>query len=213
MTRQGIDTHDLADIKHASELGYTIKLLAVSRLVEGKLESHVSPTLVRDDTPLAQVNGPFNAIALQGDVVGESWYSGRGAGQLPTASAGLADLVDLAVGRAQLTFQRLELWKSQTRFPLLPAEESSSRFYLRMLVEDRPHVLADIADVLGRHEISIASVIQHEAEAGENHHPLPTVSLIIMTHRTTAGQLQRAEQDLEKLKAINAPIVQMRVAD
>lgn len=213
LTRQGIDTLDLADIKHASELGYTIKLLAVSRLVEGKLETHVSPTLVRDDTPLAQVNGPFNAIALQGDVVGESWYSGRGAGQMPTASAVLADLVDLAVGRAQLTFQRLELWKNQTRFPLLPAEASSSRFYLRMLVEDRPHVLADIADVLGRHEISIASVIQHEAEAGENHNPLPTVSLIIMTHRTTAGQLQRAERELKKLKTINAPIVQMRVAD
>lgn len=213
LPRMGIDTLDLADIKYASELGYTIKLLAVSRLVNGKVESHVSPTLVREDTPLAQVNGPFNAIALQGDVVGESWYSGRGAGQMPTASAVLADLVDLAVGRAQLTFERLELWKNQSRFPLLPAEESSSRFYLRMLVEDRPHVLADIADVLGRHEISIASVIQHEAESGENHTPQTTVSLVIMTHRTTAGQLQRAESGLKNLKTLQAPLVKMRVAD
>lgn len=213
LSRKGIDTLELADIKYASELGYTIKLLAVSRLVDGKLESHVSPTLVREDSPLAQVNGPFNAIALQGDVVGDTWYSGRGAGQLPTASAVLADLVDLAVGRAQLTFQKLELWKKQERFPLLPSEKSSSRFYLRMLVEDRPHVLADIADVLGRHEISIASVIQHEAEATENSAPRTTVSLVIMTHRTTGGQLQRADEELKKLKAIKTSIVQMRVAD
>lgn len=211
--RQGIDTLDLLDIKYATELGYTIKLLAVSRLEQGKLESHVTPTLVRADSPLAQVNGPFNAIALQGDVVGDTWYSGRGAGQLPTASAVIADLVDLAVGRAQLTFQQLELWKTQQRFALLPTEKSSSRFYLRMLVEDRPHVLADIADVLGRHEISIASVIQHEAEKAENSAEQSTVSLIIMTHRTTTGQLRQADQELRQLKSLKAPLVQMRVAD
>lgn len=132
---------------------------------------------------------------------------------MPTASAVLADLVDLAVGRAQLTFQRLELWNRQNRFPLLSPEESSSKFYLRMLVEDRPHVLADIADVLGRHQISIASVIQHEAESEEDQNSRASVSLVIMTHRSTEGQLQRADRELNQLKTLRAPIVQMRVAD
>lgn len=213
LPRQGIDTLDLADLKYAAEFGYTVKLLAVSKLVNGKLESHVTPTLIRHSTPIAQVNGPFNAIALQGDVVGETWYSGRGAGQLPTASAVVADLIDMAVGRAQLTFSQLGLWEEQHQFPLLPAAESSSRYYLRLNVEDRPHVLADVADILGRHEISIASVIQHEAPEMEEATSQAIVPLVIMTHRTTAGQLQLAETALHALPAVRKPMVRMRVAD
>jgi homoserine dehydrogenase len=210
--RQGIDTLELADIRYAAELGYVVKLLAVSKLVNGMLELHVMPTLVRRHTPLAGVQGPFNAIGLAGDVVGETWYFGRGAGQLPTASAVLADLIDLAVGRAQLTFSRLEIW-AKDAFPIQPTEKMSSRYYLRFNVEDRPHVLADIADVLGRNNISIASVIQHEAPESDDSGTRSLVPLVIMTHRTAAGNLMAAERELAQLNALHPPSVRMQVAD
>jgi len=209
--RQGIDTLELSDIKYAAELGYTVKLLAVAKLVRQQLELHVSPTFVRKSAPLAQIPGPFNAVALTGDVVGETWYSGRGAGQLPTASAVLADVIDMAVGRAQITFERLGLWRSEPNFPLLPAAEMETRYYLRFNIQDRPHMLADIADVLGRNEISIASVIQHEPEEKD---PRPShVPLVIMTHRTTHGNWQRAEAELQRLQALAPPLVRIPVAD
>lgn len=213
--RQGIDTLDLSDIRYAAELGYTVKLLAISRLIEGQLEMHVCPTLVKHQTPLAEVHGSFNAVALSGDVVGDTWYSGRGAGQMPTTSAVLADLIDMAVGRAQLTFQQLELWRTEPSFPMLPTSLTSSRYYLRFNIEDRPHMLADIADVLGRHQISIASVIQHEAPdpaqdavGGKSYVPL-----VIMTHRTTAGNLEAAAREFAKFPSLRAPLVQLPVAN
>src|SRR4029077_6217458 len=121
------------------------------------------PTLVRHQAPLAAIHGAFNAIALTGDVVGETWYSGPGAGQMPTASAVVADVIDTISGRTRLTFPRLEIWRDPAPYVLQPSEKISSRFYLRFNVLDRPHVLADIADILGRNNISLASVIQHEA--------------------------------------------------
>ncbi|MDB5388299.1 MAG: Homoserine dehydrogenase [Planctomycetaceae bacterium] len=208
--RRGIDKLDLGDIRYAAELGYTVKLLAVSKLVGNRLEVHVSPTLVKKESPLAQVHGAFNAVALTGDVVGDTWYSGRGAGQLPTASAVLADLIDMAVGRAQLTFERLGLWNIEPQFELLPQAETSCRYYLRFNIEDRPHVLADIADVLGRHDISIASVIQHEAPetaSGDSFVPL-----VIMTHKTTAGHLDAARLELAQLTTLRPPLVELPVA-
>ncbi|MFN0054315.1 MAG: homoserine dehydrogenase [Planctomycetales bacterium] len=212
--RQGIDSLELADLRYAAELGYTVKLLAVSRLNDGRLEMHVQPTLVRHHTPLAEIHGAFNAISLVGDVVGETWYSGAGAGQLPTASAVVADLIDTIVGRTQLTFPRLELWSGGTSYPLQPRENFTSRFYLRFNVLDRPHVLADIADILGRNGISIASVIQHEAPETSPSDPLakPFVPLVIMTHRTSAGALHAAEAELSRLESITPPQVRMPVA-
>jgi homoserine dehydrogenase len=213
--RNGIDTLELSDLKYAAELGYTVKLLAVARLVDGQLEMHVQPTLVRHHTPLAAVHGAFNAIALVGDVVGETWYSGPGAGQMPTASAVVADLIDTIAGRSRLTFPRLEIWRDPAPYVLQPREKISSRFYLRFNVLDRPHVLADIADILGRNSISLASVIQHEApeSASAENGDRRTVPLVIMTHRTTTGQLQQAELELSRLSSITPPHVRMPVAD
>jgi homoserine dehydrogenase len=213
--RKGIDTLDLSDLKYAAELGYTVKLLAVSRLVDGQLEMHVQPTLVRHHTPLAAIHGAYNAIALVGDVVGETWYSGPGAGQMPTASAVVADLIDTIAGRTRLTFPRLEIWRDPAPYVMQPREKISSRFYLRFNVLDRPHVLADIADILGRNSISLASVIQHEApeNAGGENGDRRTVPLVIMTHRTTLGHLQRAELELSRLSSITPPHVRMPVAD
>lgn len=213
--RKGIDTLDLSDLRYAAELGFTVKLLAVSRLMENQLEMHVQPTLVRHHSPLAEIHGAFNAVALVGDVVGETLYSGPGAGQMPTASAVVADLIDTIVGRTKLTYPRLEIWRTPAPFAIQPGEKITSRFYLRFNVEDRPHVLADIAAILGRNQISIASVIQHEApEAQANGNKgTPIVPLVIMTHRTTEGNMQAAERELAKLSGLRPPHVRMPVAN
>lgn len=213
--RQGIDTLDLTDLRYADELGYRVKLLAVAKLVNGQLEMHVQPTFVRRERPLAQVDGALNMVALHGDAVGPLWFSGPGAGQMPTASAVVADLIDTALGRAALTFPRLDVWHDHEPLSVQPAEEITNRYYLRFNVEDRPHVFADIADILGRSGISLASVIQHEApelEEPEANTPL-TVPVVIMTHRTTEGRLRAAERELGQLASIRPPWVRMPVAD
>lgn len=212
--RRGIDTLDLADLLYAEEMGYRVKLLAVARLVDHRLEVHVEPTLLRADRPIAKVDGALNIIALRGDAVGPTWYSGPGAGSMPTASAVVADLVDIAVGRAQLTFPVLDLWRLNGGYELLDAEHIARRYYLRFNIEDRPGVLAEIAAVLGRHRISIASVIQHEApEIEDDATTPPPVPLVIMTHRTTEGQMRAAEAELEHLAALHPPHVRMPVSD
>ncbi len=208
----GIDTLTLEDLQCAAELGYRVKLLAVARLVGNLLELHVSPTLVRRNLPMADVQGVFNAVKVTGDVVGEAWFSGQGAGQLPTASAVLADIIDMAVGRAQLTFANLDLFGGRTMFRVQPTDQIVSKYYLRFNALDRPHVLADITDILGRHEISIASVVQHESPEVENGH-VTSVPVFIMTHRTTEGQMRTAEAELNRLDALHSPCVRMRVAE
>ena len=228
--RQGIDSLDAADLAYAKELGYTIKLLAVAKLVPSsaatgqRLELHVQPTLVRTDRPLAQVDGPRNMIAVDGDAAGTVWWAGPGAGRMATASAVVADLLDLAIGRAQQTFPRLNLWSdggagTDPAISLLPVESIRRRSYLRFNVEDRPHVLADIAHVLGAQGISLASIIQHEApEAadGEEASPsteAPLVPLVVMTHRTTEGQLLAAEVQLRTLSGLRPEWLRLPVAD
>lgn len=210
--RSGIDKLELADLNNATELGYRIKLLATARFVSGQLEMHVQPTLVRQDRPLAKTSGAFNMVELTGDAVGRLWYSGAGAGEMPTASAVVADLIDLAVGRAQPTFTKLDIWREHSPLPLLPAAEVRRRYYLRYNVEDKPHVLADIADILGRHNISIASVIQKEAEAASTPGGPMTVPLVIMTHESTEGAMHDADSELERLKSIRPPRVRIAVA-
>lgn len=210
--RAGIDKLELPDLRNAVEFGYRVKLLATARLVNGQLEMHVQPTLVKRDEPLAKTSGAFNMVELTGDAVGRLWYSGAGAGEMPTASAVVADLIDVAVGRAQLTFSRLDIWREHPPLPLLPATEIRRRFYLRFNVEDRPHVLADIADILGRHNISIASVIQKEAESATIPGGPPTVPLVIMTHESSEGAMRDADAELERLTSIRPPRIRIPVA-
>ena len=161
---------------------------------------------------LAEIHGASNALSVVGDVVGETWYTGPGAGQMPTASAVVADIIDTVAGRTQVNYPRLELWRDPAPYSLQPRDKISSRFYLHFQVQDRPHVLADIADVLGRNNISIASVIQHEApEAGQWPGQPALVPLVIMTHRTTEGDLRSAEVELARLDSITPPHVRMPV--
>ncbi|MDG2390497.1 MAG: homoserine dehydrogenase [Planctomycetaceae bacterium] len=212
--RQGIDTLELADLKYARELGYKVKLLATSRMVDDQLEMHVQPTLIKTARPLANIDGAFNAVSLLGDAVGRTWYCGPGAGQMPTASAVASDIIDMALGRTQITFPKLEIW-GENGADVVPKNEITSRFYLRFQVEDRPHVFADIADILGQHEISLASIIQHEAPeldvTGEGEYPV--VPLVVMTHRTQLGKLLAADEALSKLDALREPRVRLLVAD
>jgi homoserine dehydrogenase len=209
--RRGITDIQALDIRYARELGYTIKLLAEAWLNEQQLALHISPVLLRHSTPLAQVRGAYNAIQVVGDAVGDTLYYGRGAGQMPTASAVVADLIDLAVGRAQRTFQTLRLWSGNGND--IRAQSSSavrSRFYLRAMVQDRPGVLAEIARVLAEHQISIASVIQHEAPED---HEGDTVPLVIMTHTAITGSFQTALAEIDRLHYVAAPSVYYPVAD
>ena len=208
---RGIAEVDALDIRFAGELGYVIKLLAEAFLSEDQLALHVSPVLLRRATPLAQVRGAYNAISVVGDAVGDTLYYGQGAGQMPTASAVTADVIDLAVGRSQRTFQTLRLWNTNgARTRLRPPDAVRTRFYLRLLVDDKPGVLAEVTRVLARHQISIASVIQHEApdEAeGER------VQLVIMTHTAATGPFRAAAADMERLGCVAAPAVYYPVAD
>src|SRR5436190_1157870 len=182
---EGIEKLDAADIRYARELGYRIKLIAAAKLHESGLELHVSPTLVRIGQPLAEVRQAYNAISVVGDAVGTVFFHGLGAGQMPTASAVVADLIDMAVGRMPITFRTLKLWSQpEFRVPRCDHSQVTSRFYLRFTVDDHPGVLAEIAGALGRHNISIASVIQHEPN---EHGASRTVPLVIMTHTATEG--------------------------
>jgi homoserine dehydrogenase len=207
--RAGIDTLDGADLRYARELGYRIKLLAVARLIDGGLELHVSPTLVRVGGTLAEVRGAFNAIRVVADFVGPVFFHGQGAGRLPTASAVVADMIDTAVGRTRITFRTLELWSNRdSGIVIRDHAKVPARYYLRFTVEDHPNVLAQIAGALGRHHVSIASVIQHEPEDdGEGQ----TVPLVIMTHQTTEGATEAAVREIDSLPCVRARSVRMRV--
>jgi homoserine dehydrogenase len=217
--RRGIATLDQTDIRYAGELGYVIKLLAEAWLdpapghdeAGGQLALHVAPVLLRRTTPLAQVRDAYNAISVLGDAVGNTLYYGRGAGQLPTASAVVADVLDLAVGRAQQTFKTLRLWSGHNRdIALRDPRTVPSRFYLRLTVRDRPGALAEVTRALANHKISISSVIQHEALDGPEGEVVP---LVIMTHAAPTGSFLATVAELNELACVTAPSVYYHVGD
>ena len=209
--RTGIDVVQVGDIRTAKELGYSIKLLAVAELVPDGLELHVSPTLVREGTPLAEVRGAYNAVRVLGDAVGRVFFHGLGAGQMPTASAVVSDVIDTIVGRAAITFRTLDLWTpdGKAAVPVRDPALVLGRYYLRFRVDDSPGVLAEIAGVLGRHQISIASVIQHEVEEEAER----KVPLVIMTHEAPSGAVDQALQVIEKFAFVHPTTVRMRVRE
>ena len=210
--RSGIDTLQLADIKYAAELGYTLKLLALARLSEAGLELRVAPALVKQGTPLADVRGPYNAIRVVGDAVGDTLFYGRGAGMMPTASAIVGDLIDVVIGRAGLTARALNLWLESAAPPVLaPPAAVRNRHYLRFTIADRPGVIARIAKVLGDHAISIASVIQHDP--GDDAAPDGPVPLVIMTHSAAESAMIAALDEIDRLDIVRVPSVCMRVEE
>ena len=208
--RVGIDKLDPADLRYAAELGYRIKLLAIAELTEdgNELELHVSPTLVKIGTPLAEVRGAYNAVRVVGDQVGRVFFHGLGAGQRPTASAVSADMIDTAVGRTAITFRTLELWSEQQAHVVSrDHSEVPGRYYLRFTVDDRPGVVAEIAGILGWNGISIASVLQHEPDSADS----AEVPLVIMTYTATEGGVDKALAAINRLSCVRAPSERMRV--
>lgn len=211
IARRGIENVTALDIGYADELGYRIKLLAEGWLNEDQLAMHVSPVLLRKNAPLALVRGANNAIQVVGDAVGETIYYGPGAGQMPTASAVVADCIDLAVGRAQRTFQAHRLWSEDVPHPSYQMSGTvRCRYYLRMKVQDRPGVLGEVANTLALHDISIASVIQHEVPddmEGE------WVQMVIMTHTSPTSRFKAAVSEINELSCLSGSCVYYPVAE
>lgn len=207
IVQQGIDNLELMDLQIAQDLGYKVKLLATSLINELGLEVSVQPTLIRKERTIAQIDGADNIVSVTGDALGPAMFVGAGAGQLPTASAVMADIIDYATGRAALTFDSIVRSLKQTGVSIQSREDLKRRYYLRMTVDDRPHVLADVADILGRHEISISLVRQDESTEGNG-----TASLVILTHHTTEGRLALADAEIKKLPCVQGTSIRLPLA-
>jgi len=205
----GIESVDAIDFKYTKELGYRIKLLAVATQSNEGLELHVSPTLVKVDNPLSRVKDAFNAVRIVGDSVGPVFFQGLGAGQLPTASAVVGDVIDTVLGRTAITLNALNLWdNNQPSIPIKSPQEFFGKSYLRMNVMDKPGVMHEISGVLGKHGISIASMIQHEpVQKNSREHAV----LFLITHEAREGNLLQAILQLEESSVVLGSIVRMRV--
>ena len=196
------------------ELGYRIKLLAVANMADDGLELSVAPTLVRIGTPIAEVRDANNAIRVVGDAGGAGFLSWIG--RWPDADrigSRSHDLIDTAVGRTKLTFQTLEYFSTNQppRVLLRDADTLTARYYFRLHVANHPGTLAAIATVLERHNISIASVIQHENGSGAPQ--LDPVPLVIMTHDAAEGASRKATAEIEALSSVTGKVVKLRVKD
>jgi homoserine dehydrogenase len=193
---EGIRHVGAQDIAYAEELGLRVKLIGLAQLIDGALEQRVGPCLVPLEAPIATVEGVFNAVVAEGDFVGTVMAEGRGAGAGPTASAVAADLVDLARGRALPPFAL-----SAAQLRRLPARSLEARrgaYYLRLMVVDRPGVIADVAASLRDEDISMESMIQRGRAPGE------VVSVVMTTHDTTEAAMRRALARIAALKAVVA---------
>jgi homoserine dehydrogenase len=209
--RRGLEAFQLADLKYAAELGYRIKLIATAQLRPEGLELHVSPTLIKRGRPLAEVRGAYNAVTVVGDAVGDMFFHGQGAGQMPTASAVVADMIDTAAGRTDITFRRLELWSDrESKIGLLPYEQTTGRYYMRFFVADEPGVLSQITGILGKHHISIASIIQHEPTSDQQPRQVP---LVIMTHEANERAAMLANDEIQNLPSVSKESVKLRVME
>jgi homoserine dehydrogenase len=210
---EGITKLSATDIKYAEQLGYRIKLLGITRRQAAGIELRVHPTLIPSKRLIANVEGAMNAVVVHGDAVGTTLYYGKGAGAEPTASAVIADLVDIArqleaspASRVpSLAFQPDEL----SALPILPIEQVVTAFYLRLRVADQAGVLAKITGILAEQAISIDAVIQREADevSGEGGNQ---TDLIILTHDTQEGRMNTALAAMQSLPTVLAPIVKLR---
>jgi len=200
---EGIRDISALDISYAEELGFRIKLLGIASRVTGGIEQRVYPCMVPCEAPIAAVEGVFNAVVAEGDFVGTIMIEGRGAGAGPTASAVVADLIDIARGIILPTFAvpaaRL------ARPPSLPIERHVGSHYIRLMVVDRPGVIADIAAALRDEQISVEAMLQRGRAPGE------TVPVVITTHETEGAAMNRALQRIADLEAVVEPPRRIRI--
>jgi homoserine dehydrogenase len=203
--REGITRLHPSDFRYAHELGYAIKLLAIARASDGEVEVRVHPTLVPQHWLLAQVNGVFNAVQLDGDLVGKVLFYGQGAGAYPTASAVVADVIDIVHNINSGVANRVPFLVNGRR-RLRPIGEVASRHYFRFWVADRPGVLAKIAHIFGENNISIASVLQKESDETAQF-----TELVIMTHVSREAWVQRALEQIRTLDVVREVAACLRV--
>jgi homoserine dehydrogenase len=193
--REGISQVSQRDILYAAEMGYRVKLLAIARLVDGQVEARVHPTLVHRGSMLASVDGSFNAVEVEGDLIGNALFYGRGAGSDPTASAVIADLIALGTSAG-----RGPRGTSGEPPVLRPMQLLRTRYFLRLLTIDRPGVMAAIATVLGDRGISLASVVQKESVVlGDDS---PGAEIVLTTHEARESAVQDALQVLRQMPVV-----------
>lgn len=204
----GVDTLDLADVRFGAELGYKVKLLASAEQTPEGLALQVAPCFVDQREQLAQVGGSFNALSIYGHAVGHTLYYGRGAGQMPTASAVVGDLMSIADGAYPAAFERLAMWPDQ-QASASPVDPGAlvSRYFLRINALDVPGVVAEFSRVLGEEGISIAAVAQHESKAGQ------FVPVVIVTHEAKAGAMASAVERIAALDQIEGEPKLLRIID
>jgi homoserine dehydrogenase len=211
---EGITTLAAADIAYAEHLGYRIKLLGITKQTSAGIELRVHPTLVPAKRLIANVEGAMNAVMVQGDAVGSTLYYGKGAGSEPTASAVIADLVDITRLHTadphhrvpHLAFQHDAL----SATPILPMEATVTACYLRLQVTDEAGVLARIAGILAENRISIDALLQRPNDGGAADNAQARTDVIILTHDTVEGEMNRAIAQMQALPTVLAPIVRIR---
>ena len=204
---QGISTLHPKDFTYARELGYAVKLLAIAKHHGDSIEARVHPALIPFDSQLANVDGVYNAVQIEGDLVGPLVFLGKGAGAMPTASTVVADVLTIArsIAAASIITPRIEM---NRRISVKPMSRIETSYYLRIAVKDQPGVLAEIARVLGEHSISISSVIQKELNTAEQ-----TAVIVIMTHPAVEASVQAAVAEFARLPKVDEVSALIRVED
>lgn len=214
---EGITKLSTADIKYAEQLGYRIKLLGISKRTDKGIELRVHPALIPSKRLIANVEGAMNAVVVYGDAVGATLYYGKGAGSEPTASAVIADLVDIARMDGSdpahrvpaLAFQSSSLAAAGNELPVLPMADVVTSYYLRIRVADETGVLSQITTLLANAGISIDAVIQREADEVGGEGSTQT-DLIILTHDTREGEMDKALAEIQALSSVLSPITRIR---
>ncbi|MDR3186616.1 MAG: homoserine dehydrogenase [Christensenellaceae bacterium] len=198
ITREGISKIEKIDIEYGKQFGYTLKLLAISKNINGRIESHVHPTFVKNDNPLASVGESYNAVTLTGSNVGDIMLYGRGAGDLPTGSAIVSDIVYCALQEDHKYY-----FDDETHTDAFESD-SICRYYIRMLVCDKSGVLASIANIFGKYNISISSMKQKEPTEGY-------ASLVFFTHEVSYKDVTKAIFEIEKLTEVKSVDAKIRL--
>lgn len=207
---EGIEDVSIDDINYAQEMGYVLKLLAIGeKNASGRISLRVHPAFLAKESALARVDGPFNAVSVFGHAVGQTMYYGRGAGMMPTASAVVADIIEVAIGNSQNLFNAQSvLPREETGKNLEPVDNLTSRFYIRLMVTDAAGTFAKIGNILAEHETSISGMLQHEAHSEGSYVPV-----IITTHPNLQKNVSAVLDDLKKLDIVRDEPVCIRIID
>lgn len=205
---EGISSLTPVDLKFAKEFGYAVKLLAIAKEDRGGFQFRVNPALINTKHQLATVKDEYNAVYIKGDAIGKMLFYGKGAGQMPTASAVLSDIIDIARNLKFKTRGRITpITYYKKSYKIIPTQQLKSLYYLRIMAVDKPGVLAKISNILGEHNISIASVFQKERNKAE------AVPIVMMTHEAKEKDISEAIKKIDKLPAVKGNTVRIRVEE